>query len=57
MYMGKELIKDKLHEITDQFNEREITSTKFYSILKVHSFYNENGRTCKILFAKYIRNI
>ena len=55
--MDKELIKDKLHQITDQFNEREITSTKFYSILKVHSFYDENGRTCKILFAKFIQNI
>ena len=33
MYMDKELIEDKLYQIIDQFNERKITSTKFYSIL------------------------
>ena len=58
MYMDKEVIEDKLYQIIGQFNERKITSTKFYSILlnKIHSFYkngwNGNGRTCKILFAK-----
>ena len=53
MYMDKELIEDKLYQIIDQFNERKITSTKFYSILlnKTHPFYEGNGRTCKILFA------
>ena len=53
MYMDKELIEDKLYQIIDQFNERKITSTRFYSILlnKIHPFYDENGRTCKILFA------
>ena len=53
MYMDKELIEDKLYQIIDQFNERKITSTKFNSILlnKTHPFYDENGRTCKILFA------
>ena len=52
MYMGKELIEDKLYQIIDQFNERKITSTKFYSMLlnKIHPFYDGNGRTCKILF-------
>ena len=42
MYMDKELIEDKLYQIIDQFNERKITSTKFYSILldKIHPFYN-----------------
>ena len=53
MYMDKELIEDKLHQIIDQFNERKITSTKLYSILinKIHQFYDGNGRTCKMLFA------
>ena len=53
MYMDKELIEDKLYQIIDQFNERKITSTEFHSILlnKIHPFYDENGRTCKILFA------
>ena len=53
LHMDKELIEDKLHQIIDQFNERKITSTKFYSILlsKIHPFYDGNGRTCQILFA------
>ena len=53
MYMNKELIEDKLYQMIDQFSERKTTSTKFYSILlnKIHPFYDENGRTCKILFA------
>ena len=53
IYMDKELIKDKLYQILDQFNERKITSTKFYSIHlnKIYSFYDGNGRRCKILFA------
>ena len=33
MFMDKELIENKLYQIIDQFNERKITSTKFYSIL------------------------
>ena len=33
MYMDKELIRDKPYQIIDQFNERQITSTKFYSIV------------------------
>ena len=53
MYMDEELIEDKLYQIVNQFNERKITSTKFYSILlnNIHPFYGGNGRTCKILFA------
>ena len=51
IYMDIELIEDKFYEIIDQFSERKITSTKFYSILlnKVHPFYD--GRTCEILVA------
>ena len=58
--MDKELIEDKLYQVTDQFNERKITFTKFYSILlnKIHLLYDRNCRTCKMLFAndktKYI---
>ena len=33
MYMDKELIRDKPYQIIDQFNERQITSIKFYSIV------------------------
>ena len=51
IYMDIELIEDKLYQIIDQFSERKITTTKFYSILlnKVHPFCD--GRTCEILFA------
>ena len=53
MHTDKELIEDKLYEIIDQFNERQITSARFYSILlnKIRPFYDENGRACKIMFA------
>ena len=56
MYMDKELIEDTLYQIIDQFNERKITSTEFYSILlnKIHPFYDGNGRTCKILVHHHI---
>ena len=33
MYMDKELIEDKLYQIIDQFIERKIASTKFYSMI------------------------
>ena len=51
--MDKQLTEDRLYQIIDQFSERKITSTKFYSILlnKIHPFYDGNGRTCKTLFA------
>ena len=51
MYMDKDLIENKLHQTINQFNERKITSTKFYSILlnKIHPFYDGNGRTGKCL--------
>ena len=42
-----------LYQIIDQFNERKIRSTKFFSILlnKIHPSYDGNGRICKMLFA------
>ena len=51
--MDKKFIEDKLYEIIDQFNERKIVSTKFYSILlnKIRPFYDGNGKTCKKLLA------
>ena len=40
MYMGKYLIEDNYYQLIDQFNEKKISSVKFYSILlkKIHSF-------------------
>ena len=51
MYMDKDLIEEKLYQIMNQFNERDITSTKFYSIIlnKINPFYDQNGNPCKIL--------
>ena len=51
MYMDKELIEDKFYQKIDQFHERKITSTNFYSILlnEIYPFYDGNGRTCKMI--------
>ena len=56
MYMDKKLIEHKLYQIVDQFNKRNITSTKFYLILlnKIDPFYDGNVKKCKILFAAEI---
>ena len=45
-------MEDRLYQVIDQFNERKITSTQLYLILlnKIRQFYDENCRTCKILF-------
>ena len=53
MYLDKGLIKGKLYQIINQFNEGKFTSRKFYSILlnKINPFDDGNGRTCKITFA------
>ena len=55
-YMDKELIRDKLYQIINQFNERKITYIRFYSIFlhKTHPFYDRNDRTCKILLLMII---
>ena len=34
MYMNKDLIENQHYQIIDQFNEREITSAKFYQYFK-----------------------
>ena len=42
-----------LYQVINQFNERKITSTKFFSILlhKIHPLYDGNRRTCELMFA------
>ena len=42
IYLDKVLIENKFYQLVDQFHERKITSTKFYSILlnKIHTFYD-----------------
>ena len=51
IYMGKDLIEDRLYRIIDPFNERKITPLQFNSILlnEIHPFYDRNGRTYQIL--------
>ena len=53
MYMDKKLLEDKLYQIIDQFNERKISSIRFYSILlnKIHPLYDGSARACKMLCA------
>ena len=53
MYMDKDLVEDKLHQIIKQFNERNFTPTNFYSILlnKMDTLNDGNERTSKVLFA------
>ena len=52
--MDRDLIKDILYQIIDQFNESKITPLKFYSTLlnEINPFYDGNSRTCKILFGQ-----
>ena len=42
MHMDEWLIEDKIYQIIDPFNERKITTSKFYSILlkKIHPVYD-----------------
>ena len=44
--------RDKLYQLVDQLNERKINHRDFYSALPdiIHPSYDENGRTCTILF-------
>ena len=51
MYVDRDLIEDKMHQLIDQFNERQMIHN-FYSELfeNIHPFYDGNGRTFKILF-------
>lgn len=55
MYLDKELIENKLYQITNQFDERQIISIKFYLelLIKTHPFNGVNGITCKILYSNH----
>ena len=52
MYMDTDLIKDKLYQLTNQFNKRKIRYRYFYFVLldNTHPFCEGNGEACKILF-------
>ena len=52
--MGKEKIEDKLYQIINQINERDLKShLKSHSILpnKMHQFCKGNGRISQMYFA------
>ena len=53
IYIDKDLIEDKLCQVIDQLNKGKITPVKVYSIFlnKIHTFYDGNGRMCKIFFS------
>ena len=57
MYLDKNLREDKMYDLIDQFIEIKINDRKFYfaSLDNIHLFYDENGRTCKILFYLQLR--
>ena len=44
--MAKDLIKDKLNELIDQFNESKHRNFYFRFLGNIHPFYDENGRSC-----------
>ena len=52
MYVDKDLIEVKLYQLIDQFNKRKTDHRNFYFVLfdNIYTFYDENGRTYKILF-------
>ena len=43
--MDKNLTEDKIYQIIDQLNKRQITPIKFYSILihEIHLFYEKTN--------------
>ena len=50
-YMDFYLIESALHGLIDNFNMGRINSRVFVeTFLKIHSFLDGNGRTCKVLF-------
>ena len=53
VHIEKDLLEDRFYQITDQFNEKKITPAKFYLLFlhEIHSFYDGNGKLCKVLFA------
>ena len=57
-YMDKSLIELALYQLVDEFNKKKLTHKQFCNIFLnlIHLFQDENGRTCKILFADQINN-
>ena len=52
IYMGKDLIEDKLYQLIDQLDERK-TNRRYFSLAlidNIYPFHDRNGITCKILF-------
>lgn len=49
MFVGKEVIKDNLHNIVNKFNERKISNGKFYlkSLKEIHPFCEKMERLKK----------
>lgn len=52
LYIGKDIIEDKLYKIIDQLNERKVIPTKFYSTLSniIYWTYDRDGKISKVLF-------
>ena len=52
MHLDKSLIEPALYQLVDKFNERKVTHNQFCNIFLdlLHSFRDENERTCNILF-------
>lgn len=50
MYIDKDLIEDKLYELTDEFSVRKLTLQILILYNNICQAYDANGRTCKILF-------
>ena len=50
--MDKDLIKNKLYELIDQFNGKQNNHRDFYFTIleEIHPLYDGNGRTCKLLY-------
>ena len=50
-YMDFYLIEPALHGLIDNFNLGRIKENTFVeTFLKIHSFLDRTGRTCKVLF-------
>ena len=56
--MDKSSIEPALYQVVDEFNERKVTHKQFRNMFLnlIYTFWNGNGRTCKILFADQISN-
>lgn len=50
MYIDKDLIEDKLYELTDEFGVRKLTLQILILYNNICQVYDANGKTFKILF-------